>query len=151
MRQMLYRGVSKEIHDALEGRLIPKGQNVQVVMTRGDYAKGIEFTRGESVDGRFTRIPSEQNTIRAHHLVSGLHDGAFLSTTTSIELARHFATSGGKSEGYIYVIDPSLFDANNVIARQDPNPKYPQEFEVSIRAIDGGEISKDIVVKLVQA
>ncbi|MCS6160726.1 enterotoxin A family protein [Shewanella baltica] len=151
MSQMLYRGVSKEMHDALEGRLIPKGHNVQVVMTRSDYVNGVKFTRGESVNGRFTRILSEKNAIRAHHLESGFHDGAFLSTTRSIELARQFATNGGKGEGYIYVIDPALFEANNVIARQDPEPKYPNEFEVSIRDKDGGEISKGIVIEVVPA
>lgn len=148
---MLYRGVSKKMHEEMEGRLVPKGNDVQTVMTRSDFEAGVVFTRGDDPEGRFTRTHSEQNTIRAHHLKSGFHDGSFISTTTDIDLARTFATNNGREEGYIYVIAPELFDKHKVVARKDPKPKYPSEYEVSIRAEDGGEIPKGIIVNTIQA
>jgi len=152
MTQYLYRGVSENKHTETEGKLIPKGNNIKTVMYRGDFNPELGFVSNRShPDGRFTRDYSETNTVRAHHIESGMHDGSFISTTTSIELARKFATNEWKEPGYIYVIDPELFEEYEVTALKDPDPQYPNEYEVSIRAVDGGEIPKEVITRIVKA
>ena len=145
MKKYLYRGVTKEMHEMQQGRLIPAGKNIKTVMQRNDNdLEGVHFKR----DGRYTRDYSEQNTIRAHHMKSGMHDGAFISTTTNYNVACNFATNNGLVDGYVYVIDPGLFEKYDVTAKQDPDPMYEIESEVSIRSVDGGEISNKIIIKL---
>jgi hypothetical protein len=134
------------MHEETQGKLDPKGDNVKIVMTRGDHNPDQDIYLHR--DGRFTRDYSEGNTIRAHQMKSGMHNGAFISVSTSSEVARYFATSGGTKDGYIYVIDSSLFNKYGVVARQDPDPMHPNEQEVSIRSAEGKELPREIIVEI---
>ncbi|EGR2840724.1 hypothetical protein DU977_19110, partial [Vibrio cholerae] len=129
------------------GKLIPKGNNIEIVMTRSDHKPqdGVEFLR----DGRFRRGPSEINTLRAHQMKSGMHEGAFLSTSGSLTVATMFATTNGTKPGVVYKIDPDLFEQFGVVARKDPEPKYADEAEVSIRSVNGGEIPSEVIVDVI--
>jgi hypothetical protein len=140
----LYRGVSEEHHARTEGRLVPAGSNSEIVMTRGDYSQGVKMLR----NGEFIRCSSETNTVRAHHLKSGFRDGCFISTTREFERAVFFATVGGAVDGYVYVIDPSKFCALGVVEREFPDPRYPDEKEVSIRAADNGEVPREVIIEI---
>ncbi|HFQ5589487.1 TPA: hypothetical protein ACGUM0_004226 [Vibrio vulnificus] len=148
MKQFLYRGVSMGMHKKDDGKLIPKGNNIEVVMTRSDHnpQEGVELLR----DGRFLRGPSEINTLRAHQMKSGMHERAFLSTSVSLNVAMMFATTNGTEPGVVYKIDPDLFEQFGVVARQDPDPKYANEAEVSIRSVNGGEIPSEVVVDVIE-
>lgn len=141
----LYRGVSLELHNKLNGRLIPAGNNIQVVMTRGDYAQGAVMCR----DGTFVRSPSESNTVRAHQLVSGIHEGCFVSTTERFEVAVRFATKEGSVDGFVYVLDQEKFRELGIVSYGFADSRYPDEHEVSIRAEDGGEIPQAAIAKII--
>ncbi len=131
----LYRGVSKSLDKANNGKIIPRGDKIKVPMRYGDGARYKQVTYGES----------ELNTVRAHHLESGKYDGCFISTTRCFDNAVKFATNMGE-RGYVYIIDESLLESSGVIVMCPSDPEFPDEQEVSIRAIDGGEIPMDIVV-----
>lgn len=140
----LYRGVSEEHHTRTEGRLVPAGNSSEIVMTRGDYEQGVEIRR----NGDFVRCSSETNTVRAHHLKSGFRDGCFISTTREVKRAIFFATVGGTTDGYVYLIDSSKFSALGIVKVEFPDPRYPDEQEVSIRAEDNGEIPREVIIKI---
>ena len=99
-------------------------------------------------DGAFRRVPCETNTVRGHHLVSGIHDGCFISTTESYEIAIRFATSEGHTNGFVYILDESRFSELDIVAQRLPDPHYPEEEEVSIRATDGGESPQSVIVEI---
>ena len=138
----LYRGVSEQKHLADGGKLVPAGDNIEIVMRRDDLDRGAEIRR----DGTFQRGPSETNTVRGHHLVSGIHDGCFISTTENFQIAVRFATREGSVDGIVYVLDQSKFSSLGVVSMKFPDPRYPSEEEVSIRAADGGEIPPEAII-----
>ncbi|QUM85458.1 hypothetical protein [Moritella sp. 28] len=148
MTEYLFRGVSAEMHNRDQGRLIPKGENVEVTISRGDHDpdNNVVFLR----DGTLSRIPSETNAVRAHQIQSGMHDGAFISLSRTLKCASHFATQGGIRPGVVYVINPELFEEYGVVPRFFDNPRYPEEQEVSIRDNDGSEISNNIIIKTIE-
>lgn len=126
------------------GLLFPRGGNIEITMRRDDYDNGAEMLR----DGTFVRGPSEANTVRGHQLVSGIHDGCMISATESLPIAIRFATREGEVDGVVYVLDEERFTALGVVAWRLPDPRYPHEQEVSIRAADGGEIPKEVIVEV---
>lgn len=140
----LYRGVSVEYHTKKAGRLIPAGVNSEVLMTRNDMSEGVVIPR----DGTFVRYTSATNAIRAHQLKSGFHDSCYISTTKDIERAKFFATIGGAVDGYIYIIDTSKFSDAGVMACELPDPHYPDEQEVTLRALDNGEIPIEVIIQI---
>lgn len=140
----LYRGVSEQKHQADDGKLTPAGNNIEIVMRRDDLDRGAEIRR----DGTFQRGASENNTVRGHHLVSGIHDGCFISTTENFEIAVRFATREGTVNGIVYVLDQSKFPSLGVVSRKVHDPRYPSEEEVSIRAADGGEIPPEAIIDI---
>lgn len=137
----LYRGISEAHHSKSKGRLIPSGKNSEVIMTRNDDI-------GMPRNGTFDRYSSANNAVRAHHLESGFHDGCYISTTKDIERAKFFATIGGAVDGYIYIIDTSKFSDAGVMACELPDPHYPDEQEVTIRALDNGEIPIEVIIQI---
>lgn len=142
----LFRGVSMEKHCRQAGRLIPAGKNIEIVMFRNDCALGVEMYR----DGTFERVPSENNTVRGHQLISGIHDGCFISTTENFKVAVRFATSKGTSDGVIYKIDTSKFSELGIVKKKFIDPRYPDEMEVSIRAGNGGEIPQSVIAEIIK-
>ncbi|MBW8067181.1 MAG: hypothetical protein GJU73_07020 [Ferrovum sp.] len=141
----LYRGVCEEKHEANGGRLIPAGNNMEIVMQRNDYTRlsdESKFLR----DGTFVRIPSEVNTARGHQLDSGIHGGCMISTTESYQIAVLFATNEGTVNGVIYKLDKAKFQSYGIRSHKFICPRFPDEKEVSICAEDGGEIPQEVIV-----
>lgn len=136
---MLYRGEDLKTHDFRGGKILPKGDQKEVVP---------KFDGTWRFDGTFVCGPSEENAARAQHIEAGHWNNCFVSTTRSLEKARFFATTGNLDEGVIYWIDESLCERYGVVLMEFADPRYPHEMEVSIRAADGGEIPSDVVVRV---
>lgn len=139
---MLYRGVRLEMHRALEGRISPRGDQIEVVP---------RYDGTWSYDGTFTYGYSEDNAARAHHIENGKWGGCFVSTTRNYEVAKYFATTdaqGLSCQGVVYFIDDSLFDLHGVVSKSFDDPLYPEEEEVSIRASDAGDIPTSVIVDI---
>ena len=134
----LYRGVSKELDLKCEGKLSPKGSMREIAAR---YDGRIRY------DGTFSHGTSEDNTVRAHHIESGLYSGCYISTTYDEDLARIFATNNYKQEGWVYVLDQSLFEKYGIITKKFPDPLYPYEKEISIRAADNKSIPNQVVIE----
>jgi len=134
----IYRGVSKKKDSMLNGQLKPRGNQPSIVPLHDGKIK---------YDGTFTHGESENNAVRAHHIETGLYDGCFVSTTKDVSRAAFFATSRCSEEGWIYVLDPSIFEKYGVISKEFPDPLYPDEQEVSIRSSDFGSIPTDVIVE----
>lgn len=96
-----YRGVSKQQDLECGGHLVPKGRSSKFVAR---YDGNLRY------DGTFTYSKTEDNAARAHQIQSGLYDGCFVSTTKDLEVATRFATNVYTQEGWIYVIDTTLFE-----------------------------------------
>lgn len=135
---MLYRGVSKTHDKICEGKLQPSGGESVVSMKFGDPE--LKF------DGTHVVGLSEQNTVRAHQLESGRHNGCFISTTRNEDVAHHFATSDNAEEGYVYVIDEEKLEMYDIIAHEKIFEENSHESEVSLRSRDNGELPYDIVI-----
>ena len=134
----LYRGVSKQKDSTLNGQLVPKGSKSEITPL---YDGKIRY------DGTFTYGESEDNAARAQQIETSLYDGCFISTTKKDSLAVFFATSDYSDEGWVYVLDPSLFDKYGIVSKEFPDQLYPNEFEVSIRASDCGVIPPQVIVE----
>jgi hypothetical protein len=80
-------------------------------------------------------------------LKSGFHAGSYISTTRDLNIAKYFATNGGKVDGCVYVIDVAKFSALGIVACEFPNPRYPDEQEVSILSSYNGEIDAAVIVE----
>ena len=135
---LLYRGVSKQKDLALNGQLFPNRNKSQIVPL---YDGKIRY------DGTFTYGESEDNAARAQQIETSLYDGCFISTTKKASLAVVFATSKFSEEGWVYILDPNLFEKYGIVSREFPDPLYPAEFEVSIRAVDCGAIPPQVIVE----
>ncbi|WP_238877097.1 hypothetical protein [Achromobacter xylosoxidans] len=136
---MLFRGESLQTHTKQGGAILPKGTEMRIHARHDGSAR---------YDGKFTYGESEENAVRAQHIEGGKWNNCFVSTTRSLDRARHFATSGNLDEGVIYSIDESLCERHGVVLVEVPDPQYPNEMEVSIRAADGGEIPQAVVVSI---
>lgn len=136
----LYRGICRRLDDENSGQLKPKGNKAAVIMRRDDNIKR---------NGHFNRTESEINAARAHQLKTGMHDGCYISFTRSFDIAMRFATQDptiGPSEGFVYELDEDLFDQYGVVSYEFPDPEFPDEEEVSLRAADNGCLPTEIVV-----
>ena len=139
---MLYRGVSSEQHLESKGQIKPRGNAIEVVP---------RFDGTWRFDGTFTFGQSEENAVRAHHIENGKWGGCFVSTSRSYEVAKYFATSdehGHRFHGFVYHLDESLFDQYGVVSHELEDPLHPDEKEVSIRGVDGGEIPVGVIVRV---
>ena len=104
-----------------------------------------EVRRKNTYDGTFTYGETEDNAARSHQIASGLYNGCFISTTKDLEVATRFATNQYPEEGWIYVINPSLFSKFGVSSREFYNSRHPEEQEVSIKANDCMYIPENII------
>jgi len=139
---MLYRGVRSELHLELKGQIKPRGEAIEVVP---------RFDGTWCFDGTFTFGHSEANAVRAHHIQNGKWGGCFVSTSRSYRVAKYFATSDEyrrRFDGFVYHLDESLFDQYGVVSHEFGDPLYPDEKEVSIRAVNGGEIPAEVIVRV---
>lgn len=141
---IIYRGVSEKMYKQLNGKLTPVGNEIKITLTRGDFSENESILRGQ----HFDRVPSERNTARGHQMKSGIHGGCFISTTKNYEEAVKFATNNGTTDGFIYFLDSSLFFSLGIVFIEFDDPSYDEQ-EISIRALDGGEIPLKAVTKIV--
>lgn len=124
----LYRGVSKKLDDKLNRKIIGKN------MTIGDFTIG----------------KSEDNTVRLHHIESGLEGGCAISTTTSLEVAKEFATNKYTEDGYVYILNRDILEEYSIQAIELNNPLYPDEAEVSLIVSDCQEISEAVIIEKIE-
>lgn len=135
---MLYRGINKQADEANAGCLSPKGNSVDVVpKTDGKW----------KLDGTFKYGSCESNTVRAHHIESGLYGGCGISTSRSEQIAIHFATRERTEDGYVYVIDEELLEEAGVVAYEFPDPLYRDEQEVTLIEKSGGSLPESVIVE----
>lgn len=135
---MLYRGINKEADEANAGRVLPKGNSVEVVPKIDGRWK---------LDGTFKLGHCESNTARAHQIGSGLYGGCGISTSHSEAIAIRFATTGNTEEGYVYVIDEELLESESVVAYEFPNPLHPDHQEVTLIEKSGGSLPESVIVE----
>lgn len=135
---MLYHGVNKIMDEQNGGRLIPKGNLVEVAAKADGKIKA---------DGTFMAGPCESNTARAHQIESDLYGNAGISTSRSENTAILFATTNFCEEGYVYVIDETLLLSANVTAHEFPDPLYPHEQEVTLIASSGGVLPDCLIIQ----
>ena len=135
---MLYRGINKRADEANDGRLLPKGNSVEVVPLLDGRWK---------LDGKFKLGHCESNTARAHQIESGLYNGCGISTSRSESRAINFATCNSTKDGYVYIIDEKLLEGANIIAYEFPDPLYPDEQEVTLIEKSGGLLPKAVIVE----
>lgn len=139
---LLYRGVCDEVDQQNAGELQPKGKHHEVSIRRDGKIK--------KRDGKFSRFPSENNAVRAHQIESGLYGECFISFTRSEDVARRFAVrnpDGERTAGSLYVVDEALLAQYGVVACEVPDPEYPSEMEVTLRAKDNQNLPTEIVVE----
>ncbi|CAG9190245.1 TPA: hypothetical protein QDA96_002034 [Burkholderia vietnamiensis] len=136
---MLYRGQDLDGHNKNNGVISPKGDVPAVVPLADGTWK---------FDGKFTFGETEDNAARAHHIETSKWGGCFISTTRDYETARFFATRDNTCAGVIYHIDESLFSQYQVVAKEFPDPLYPDEWEVSVRSADCGPLPSEIIVRI---
>lgn len=137
-RNLLYRGQNLMGHEQNNGVVRPKGNSPTVVA---------KFDGSFLFDGKFSFGPTENNAVRAHHIDTGKWNGCFISTSRDYDVAQRFATHNN-CEGVIYYIDDTLFDQYGIVAKEFPDPLYPNEQEVSIRAKDCGPLPPEVIVKV---
>lgn len=154
---VLYRGVCDEMDKENHSRLLPAGGRSEVLLMRDDserLSKQANAPAGIPRDGSITREPSEINAVRSQHIGRGLNDNCFVSFTRSYERAKRYATmdvvEGERSGGVVYVVDDARFEEHGVVAVTVPNPYFPNEEEVSVRAADCGPLPSGIVVDRIQ-
>ena len=135
---LLYRGVTIEMDNELNGELIPKGKTHLSIPECGE--EGVEC--GAGYEAGF----SEGNALRAQQVNSDMKKLSFVSTSKCFNVAKRFATAGNLVDGYVYVLDTKLFAGLSVITRELENPIYPEEQEVSIRALDNGSIPESVII-----
>jgi len=135
---LLYRGVSKRMDSMLNGELKPKGSKSEVTALHDGKIR---------YDDTFTHGETEDNAARAQHIETGLYDNCFVSTTKDEKMAALFATNKHTEPGWVYVINSSIFMKHNIVSKEFPDPLYPDEIEVSIRAADCGNIPSGVVVE----
>lgn len=134
---MLYRGINKQADEANAGRIVPKGNSVEVAIKADGECKP---------DGTFKCGPCESNTARTHQIKSGLYGGCGISTSRSEDIAIHFATSNGIEEGYVYVIDEELLEAAGVVAYEFPDQLKPHHQEVTLMMKSGGPLPESVII-----
>jgi hypothetical protein len=137
---MLYRGECKAVHDANNGKILPKNMH-------GEKEVVARMDGRIRMDGRFTFGPTEANRVAAHQIDTGLYGGCSVSTTRSYDEAKRFALYGD-DQGVVYWIDEEKFESHGVVAITPEDPHIPSEQEVTIRAADGGEIPAELIVRI---
>lgn len=138
MNRVLYRGVCKEMDAKNQGRIIASGSTSHVTAKHDGNIRR---------DGKFTYGPSAKNTARAQQINKGLYDASAVSTSTSEDVAKHFATSGNTEDGFVYVIDASKLADAGILSFQFPDPECPHELEVTLVLSVQDSIPSDLILE----
>jgi hypothetical protein len=144
--EFLYRGVSKEIHEANHGVLKPKCPGGEFIYTFKVGEKGLKCGCGAILGG------TEANAIIRHQLNQEGFPTSGVSTTPFLKPAKDYALHGG-ADGIIYRISTDILRRCGVrvlrVADTARLPSVPEDDEFIIVAADGGSISADAVVELI--
>jgi len=135
---MIYRGINKADDIKNGGRIIPKGNIVAVTPRADGKCKH---------DGTFKHGPCESNTARAQQIESGLYGGCGISTSRSEKIAIRFATTDFNEDGYVYVIDETMLERENVVAYEFGNSLNSHEHEVTLIPESGGALPECLIVE----
>ncbi len=138
MSKLLYRGVCKRMDVQNQGRIVAKGSTSQVTAKQDKQIK---------YDGRFTYGPSENNTARAQQIDGSPYDPSAVSTSTSEDVAKHFATSGNAEDGFVYVIDANKLEEAGIMLIEFPDLEHPNEKEVTLVLSVQNSIPADLIVR----
>lgn len=123
MCRLLYRGVSKEMDAKNQGLLRAKGSNILVIAKHDGVIRA---------DGKFSYGPSERNTARAQQIDGSPYSPCAISTSSSENIARHFATSGNTEDGFVYVMDAEKLAEVGILLFELPDTEHPHEKEVTL-------------------
>jgi len=137
----LYRGVSKRLDKELNEKIRGKGNKEEVAIPIGRYHIRI---------GDFVIGADRENTVRLHHIESGLEDGCVISTTKSLKVAKEFATNKYTEDGYIYIFNRDILEEYSIKAIEINNPLYPSEVEISLIVSDCKQIPKDVIIAKIE-
>ncbi|MEW8333100.1 MAG: hypothetical protein AB2692_19355 [Candidatus Thiodiazotropha sp.] len=140
---ILYRGVSNQLHERKEGRLIPKES--------GPFQKPAVYGKAEYGNSFYGN--NEKNAVVEHQLHQAGYATSGISTTPHIERAKYYATHGGKhASGIIYEIDSELCKQYEVsifeVAQIVPIPSIPEDSEFILVAKEFGELPIDIIINV---
>lgn len=138
MSKLLYRGVCKTMDAQNQGRIIANGSTSQVTAKHDGQIR---------YDGKFTCGPSANNTARAQQIDGSPYDPSAVSTSTSAEVAKHFATSGNTEDGFVYVIDASKLVEAGILSFEFPDPEHHHEKEVTLVLSVQDSIPSDLIVR----
>ena len=142
----LYRGVSESLFRGCNGKLIPKKLEPFTYIFHWEEA-GLKWDSGGKWDSSAT------NAVIRHQLNQEAFPTSGISTTPFFDRAKFYATIGGKSAGYIYKIDRSLFGTYMVkefdVSKFARHPSVPEDQEVILVASDFGPLPDTIVVEIV--
>ena len=142
----LYRGVSTAKHGQTGGRLLPKAV--------GPFEYRFVHDGTIRHDGSATYGSSERNAILRHQLNQAGFPTAGVSTTPYLERAHFYATRGGRERGVIYAIERTRFAALGIrefrVAEHVTHPSIPEDDEVILVANDGGEISRETILDILE-
>ncbi len=121
-----------------QGRIIAKGSTFQVTAKHDGKIKR---------NGKFTYGPSANNTARAQQIDGSPYDPSAISTSTSEDVAKHFATSGNTEDGFVYVIDASKLAEAGIQSFEFPDPEHAHEKEVTLVLSLQDSIPPDLIVR----
>lgn len=139
----LYRGISEEMHQALEG-LKPKGIS---------FTRPIRFGEGFKYGQGVTFGSSKNNAIISHQVDSGRFPTSGISTTPFLERAKLYATCKGKrAKGVIYKLDRELFAEKGIKEYRVKDftryPEIPEDDEVILAKEDNTSLPMEIVIEI---
>lgn len=137
-RKLLYRGVCKVMDAQNQGRILAKGSTSQVRVKHDGIIK---------YDGKFAYGPSTVNTARAQQINGSPYDPSAVSTSTSEDVAKRFATTGNTEDGFVYVIDASKLATVGILPLEFPDPEHPHENEVTLVLSLQDSIPPDLIIR----
>lgn len=143
-RCYLYRGVSKSLHEKLNGQLLPKATSPFIYTFHLD--EGFHLDSGATLDA------SQANTVIRHQLERAGFPTCGVSTTPHFDRARFYATSRN-GDGFVYQIDRTLLREHGileyVVAEYVRCPSVPDDDEVILVASDNGPIPHSVVAEII--
>lgn len=121
-----------------QGRILAKGFTHQVT---AKHEGEIRY------DGRFTHGPSTSNTARAQQIDGSPYYPSAVSTSTSEDVAKRFATHRNIEDGFVYVIDADKLAEAGILSFEFPDLEYPDEKEVTLVLSLQNSIPSDLIVR----
>ncbi len=148
MERYLYRGVNPEIYQKSNGKLEPKSIG-------SPFRRAIRFGEGGRFGEGLKFGESETNAVIMHQKDSSKYPSSGVSTTSSFDNAKLYATHNGKYDsGYVYKIDTELLEKNGVnayhVSEHAVYPAIPDDREVILVADDFGALPDKVIVEIIE-